>query len=39
VLEVRSIYVNGRFLRLDFKKLSIEFLIVTICAVWFAFSS
>jgi hypothetical protein len=37
VLEVRSIIANGRFLRRDFKKLSIELLIVAICAVWFAF--
>ncbi len=39
MLEVRSINVNGRFLRWDFKKLSNKFLILTICAVWFAFDS
>jgi hypothetical protein len=39
VLEVRSIDANGRFWRQDFKKLSNKFLIVTTCAVWFAFGS
>jgi hypothetical protein len=36
-LQVQSIGVNGRFLRWDFKKLSINSLIVTLCVVWFAF--
>ncbi len=37
MLQVQSIRANGRFLRQAFMNLNINFLIVTLCVVWFAF--